>query len=137
MFGTDIDHIIKIVLTTFVFSVLIMPLMKSIAHHIGAIDIPRNVEENRHIHKKPIPKLGGLGILAIFISFVILIYALISYIFNLNTLTPGWTSLMVSITFFSGIQLISISISSEYIGRIYDETKQRPQYIINKKINID
>jgi len=86
---------------------------------------------------KPLKLLGGLGILAIFISFVILIYALISYIFNLNTLTPGWTSLMVSITFFSGIQLISIWISSEYIGRIYDETKQRPQYIINKKINID
>ena len=86
---------------------------------------------------KPLKLLGGLGILAIFISFVILIYALISYIFNLNTLTPGWTSLMVSITFFSGIQLISIWISSEYIGRIYDETKQRPQYIIKKKINID
>lgn len=67
MFGTNIDHIIKIVLTTFVFSVLIMPIMKRVAHHIGAIDIPRNTEENRHIHKKPIPKLGGLGI---FLSFL-------------------------------------------------------------------
>lgn len=67
MFGSDIDHIIKIVLTTFIFSALIMPLMKKIAHHIGAIDIPRNTEENRHIHKKPIPKLGGLGI---FLSFL-------------------------------------------------------------------
>ncbi len=86
---------------------------------------------------KPLKLLGSVGILAIFISFIILIYALISYIFNLNNLTPGWTSLMVAITFFSGVQLVSLWISSEYIGRIYDETKQRPQYIINKKINID
>ena len=86
---------------------------------------------------KPLKILGGLGILAIFVSFIILIYALISYIFNLNNLTPGWTSLMVAITFFSGVQLVSLWISSEYIGRIYDETKQRPQYIINKKINIE
>lgn len=67
MFGADIDHILIIVLVTFLFSVLIMPIMKRIAHHIGAIDIPRNTEQNRHIHKKPIPKLGGLGI---FISFL-------------------------------------------------------------------
>jgi len=86
---------------------------------------------------KPLKILGGLGILAIFISFLILIYALVSYIFNLNNLTAGWTSLMVAITFFSGVQLLSIWIISEYIGRIYDETKQRPQYIIKEKINIE
>ena len=67
MFGEDIDHIIKIVLVTFVFSICIMPIMKKIAHHIGAIDIPRSTEQNRHIHKKPIPKLGGLGIFLAFI----------------------------------------------------------------------
>ena len=44
---------------------------------------------------------------------------------------------MVTVTFFAGVQLVSLWIMSEYIGRIYDETKQRPQYIINKKINID
>ena len=67
MFGVNIDHIIKIVLITFLFSVMIMPMMKRIAHHIGAIDIPRNTEQNRHIHKKPIPKLGGLGIFLAFL----------------------------------------------------------------------
>ena len=44
---------------------------------------------------------------------------------------------MVTITLFSGVQLLSIWVMSEYIGRIYDETKFRPQYIIDKKINID
>lgn len=86
---------------------------------------------------KPLKLVGGLGIITIIISIGILIYSLISYAFNLNQLAPGWTSIMVAITLFSGVQLLSIWIISEYIGRIYDETKQRPQYIISKKINID
>ena len=86
---------------------------------------------------KPIKIVGILGIIAIVISILILIYALVSYAFKLNNLSPGWTSLMVVITFFAGVQLMSMWITSEYIGRIYDETKQRPQYIIDKKININ
>ena len=84
---------------------------------------------------KPLKLVGGLGIISIIISICILIYALISFAFKLNDLSAGWTSIMVSITFFSGIQLISIWIMAEYIGRIYDETKRRPQYIIDKKVN--
>ena len=86
---------------------------------------------------KPLKLVGILGMLSIIISFIVLIYSIISYIFKLNTLTAGWTSIMVAITFFAGVQLLSIWIMSEYIGRIYDETKQRPQYIIDKKININ
>ena len=86
---------------------------------------------------KPIKLVGMLGIISIVISFAILIYALISYFCNLNHLSAGWTSLMCAITFFAGVQLLSLWIISEYIGRIYDETKGRPQYIVDKKINID
>ena len=85
---------------------------------------------------KPLKLVGALGIISIVISIIILIYSLVSYIFNLNHLSPGWTSIMVTVTLFSGVQLISIWIISEYIGRIYDETKGRPQYIIDKKINL-
>ena len=86
---------------------------------------------------KPLKMVGGLGVLTICISFVILIYALLSFIFKWNNLTPGWTSLMVAITFFSGIILISLWMIGEYISRIYDESKGRPQYIINKEINTE
>ena len=86
---------------------------------------------------KPLKMVGGLGVLTICISFVILIYALLSFIFKWNNLTPGWTSLMVAITFFSGVILISLWMIGEYISRIYDESKGRPQYIINKEINIE
>lgn len=57
----------KIVLLTFVFSAIIMQLMKKIAVHIGAMDIPRADEGNRHIHKKATPKLGGVGIFLAFL----------------------------------------------------------------------
>ena len=86
---------------------------------------------------KPLKLVGALGMLAIFISIVILIYSLVSYIFGLNQLTAGWTSIMVTVTFLGGVQLLSIWIMSEYVGRIYDESKARPQYIIEKTINIE
>ncbi|MCI9247439.1 MAG: glycosyltransferase family 2 protein [Clostridia bacterium] len=86
---------------------------------------------------KPLKIVGGLGILSMVVSVLILIYAIVSFIFHLHNLTAGWTSLMVTMTFLSGIILISLWMIGEYIARIYDEVKQRPQYIIDKKINID
>ena len=86
---------------------------------------------------RPLKIVGGLGILTIMLSIAILIYSLVSYLFNLNHLEPGWTSIMVAITLFSGVQLLSIWIISEYIARIYDESRNRPEYIVNKKINIE
>lgn len=85
---------------------------------------------------KPLKIIGGLGVISIFISIILLIYTLISYIFA-SDLEAGWTSMMVAITFFAGVQLVSIWMMSEYIARIYDDTKKRPEYIISKKINIE
>ncbi len=86
---------------------------------------------------KPLKIVGGLGIISVIISLLILVYTILSFIFNWNNLTAGWTSLMITMTFLSGIILISLWMIGEYIARIYDEVKQRPQYIINKKINIE
>ena len=86
---------------------------------------------------KPLKVVGILGGLSVIISFIVLIYSILSYAFNWNNLTPGWTSLMVTITFLFGITLISIWMLSEYIARIYDEVRGRPQYVIKKKINIE
>lgn len=84
---------------------------------------------------KPLKIIGGLGLFSILISIIILVYSVISFVFKLNQLTAGWTSIMVTVTFFTGVQLLGIWILSEYIGRIYDEVKQRPEFIISKKIN--
>ncbi len=58
----------KVVLVTFICSAIIMEVMKKAAVHIGAMDIPRSDEGNRHIHKKATPKLGAVGI---FLAFLI------------------------------------------------------------------
>lgn len=58
----------KIVLVTFICSALIMEFMKKIAVHVGAMDVPRSEEGNRHIHKVATPKLGAVGI---FLAFLI------------------------------------------------------------------
>lgn len=83
---------------------------------------------------KPLKIIGMIGLGSLVLAFFILIYTVLSYIFSWNNLMPGWASIMLSITFFSGVQLVSIWMISEYISRIYDETKNRPEYIIKRKI---
>ena len=58
--------------------------------------------------------------------------SILSFIFKWNNLTAGWTSIMVVVTFFAGVQLSSLWIMSEYIARIYDETKQRLPTVTKK-----
>ncbi|WP_288479630.1 glycosyltransferase family 2 protein [uncultured Clostridium sp.] len=84
---------------------------------------------------KPLKLMTGFGIFAIIIAFLIFIYAIISKIFFHTSL--GWTSLMCVMVFFGGVQLISLGIIGEYIGRIYDESKRRPLYLIKDKINFE
>lgn len=86
---------------------------------------------------KPLKIVGGLGILSILLSIAILIYSILSYALSWNNLADGWTSIMVCITFFAGVQLFSLWIMSEYISRIYDESKGRPEYIVKEKINFE
>lgn len=86
---------------------------------------------------KPIEIIGKLGIFSILLSFGLMIYSIIGYILNSNNLIRGWTSIIVSITFFSGVQLMSLWIISQYIQRIYEESKNRPNYIVKEKINIE
>lgn len=81
---------------------------------------------------KPIRIITTLGITIFFISIIALIYSLISH-FSGNTVT-GWTSLTISIWMLGGIQLLSLGIIGEYIGKIYTETKERPRYIIAQKL---
>lgn len=82
---------------------------------------------------KPIRFIVLLGFISIILSFAAFIYALVSFIFG--TVEPGWTSLIVSIWFLGGVQLISIGLIGEYIGKIYMEVKHRPRYNIEKFIN--
>jgi len=50
---------------------------------------------------------------------------------------PGYASLMVAVLFFGGVQLISVGVLGEYIGRIFRETKNRPLYIVKQAYGLD
>ena len=79
---------------------------------------------------KPIRYIVLLGFISVLLSLAAFVYALVSYF--LKEVEPGWTSLIVSIWFLGGVQLISIGLIGEYIGKIYMEVKRRPRYNIEK-----
>ena len=81
---------------------------------------------------KPIRIITGLGFFIVFFSFIALIYTFIVKFFGETV--PGWTSLALSIWLLGGIQLLSLGVIGEYIGKIYNETKQRPRFIISDKL---
>ncbi|MDI6731801.1 MAG: glycosyltransferase family 2 protein, partial [Candidatus Margulisbacteria bacterium] len=74
-----------------------------------------------------------LGLIIAFFSFVYIVYALYIRLFTAQAIA-GWTSVLVAVLFIGGIQLISLGIIGEYLSRVFDETKQRPLYIIDEKV---
>lgn len=85
---------------------------------------------------KPLRIVMSLGLLSVIISIIVLLYTITVKIIGNGTQT-GWASLMVAIAFFSGIQLLGLGIVGQYIARIYDESKNRPIYIVKETINIE
>ncbi len=85
---------------------------------------------------KPLKMVTVLGIIGIISSFILMAYAMMSKIMLPNRILPGWTSLLIVVVFFSSIQLFSLGLIGEYIGRIYEEVKGRPLYVIKDKINL-
>lgn len=81
---------------------------------------------------KPLRMVCTVGIIILFISITIMIYSLVQKLMG-NTV-DGWTFLSISIWFIGGLQMISIGIIGEYIGKMYNETKQRPRYIISENL---
>ena len=79
---------------------------------------------------KPITMVALLGAIIIACTVIAFIYTLISYF--LGHTVPGWSSLMISIWFLGGVQLFSIGIVGQYVGKTYIESKERPRYNIEE-----
>lgn len=79
----------------------------------------------------PLRLITYLGLSICLGSFIAILKTIHSYYFE--QVTPGWASTIVTICFFGGIQLVSIGIIGEYVGKIYKEVKKRPRYIIESK----
>jgi polyisoprenyl-phosphate glycosyltransferase len=84
----------------------------------------------------PLRVWSYIGVVVALLSFGYAVFVMI------RTLTsgidvPGYASLMTAILFFGGLQLISLGVLGEYVGRILTETKQRPIYVVRETIGID
>ena len=82
---------------------------------------------------KPISLITGLGLFVVLASIIAFIYIFISFISD--STNAGWTSLMASIWLLGGLQLFSIGIIGQYIGKTYLETKERPRFIVEEYIS--
>lgn len=84
---------------------------------------------------KPIRLITSLGFIMLIVAIIALIYSLISKL--TGNIVPGWTSLIFSIWIIGAIEMVSIGIVGEYIGKIYMETKGRPKFIIREILERD
>ncbi len=81
---------------------------------------------------KPIRFILFLGVFFCIVSALVLIYCIVQKI--LSNTVPGWTFLACSIWFLSGVQMMSLGIIGEYVGKVYSETKRRPRFIIEEEL---
>lgn len=81
---------------------------------------------------EPIKMVLNLGIIIFILSLIMIIYSVIRKI--IGQTVSGWTFTICSIWFIAGIQMLSIGIVGEYIGKIYSEVKQRPRYIVEEDL---
>ena len=82
---------------------------------------------------KPLRLITTVGLVIFVVSLFMLLYALVSWITG-NTVT-GWTSTLASIWMIGGIQLLCLGVIGEYVGKIYNESKSRPRFIIDRYLN--
>ena len=81
---------------------------------------------------KPLRMITFIGSIISIFSFLFLLYVIIGHFTNGNV--EGWTTIVALISFFGGFQILCIGVIGEYIGKIYNETKARPRYIIEKVV---
>jgi dolichol-phosphate mannosyltransferase len=74
--------------------------------------------------------LVSLGLFAIFVGYII--YVSVNHFFFGGALEPGWTSIMAAITIFGTIQILLLGVFGEYLGRVYEQVKNRPLYIVQE-----
>ncbi len=80
---------------------------------------------------KPIRIITGMGVVISVVAFLLILYALIAWISG--AAVAGWASTLIAVALLGGIQLISLGVIGEYIGKIFLETKQRPRYIVSEE----
>ena len=74
----------------------------------------------------------SLGFFAVIIGLIYAIWIVLGKIFGFTNAATGWSSIILLVIFFGGVQLLTVGVLGQYIGIIFDEMKDRPEYIIKK-----
>jgi len=74
----------------------------------------------------------SLGFIAVLIGVIYAIWIVLGKIFGFTNAETGWSSIILLVIFFGGVQLLTVGVLGQYIGIIFDEMKDRPEYIIEK-----
>ncbi|HML64439.1 MAG TPA: glycosyltransferase family 2 protein [Dysgonomonas sp.] len=90
-----------------------------------------------YFSKKPLMLSISLGSIAFFIGIIYGLWVWLGHLLGFTNVITGWTSTIIIIIFFGGVQLITIGVLGQYIGVLFDEVKSRPEYIIDEKINFE
>lgn len=85
-----------------------------------------------YFSKKPLKVATGLGFIAVVIGLLFALWTFLGKIFGFTNAEIGWSSIILLVVFFSGVQLMTVGVLGQYIGIIFDEVKDRPEYIIEK-----
>jgi dolichol-phosphate mannosyltransferase len=85
---------------------------------------------------KPLTATTYVGFAVAALAVVGIVYALVLRLFT-NIHVPGWTALFIAVLFLGGVQLISLGIMGEYVGRIYGEAKRRPLYFVQERVGFE
>lgn len=87
-----------------------------------------------YFSKKPLKMATTLGFVCIILGIVYVLQTFVKLLMGVE-FVHGWASTIMIIIFFGGVQLLTIGVLGQYIGNIFDESKDRPEYVINEKIN--
>lgn len=88
-----------------------------------------------YFSKKPLRLATSLGFIAVLVGIVLAIWFTLGKIYGFSKAETGWTSIMTSVIFFGGVQLLTVGVLGQYVGILFDEVKARPEYIIDEKKN--
>jgi len=80
-----------------------------------------------YFSKKPLMLSVSLGFIAVLIGLLMALWYLSGKIFGFTNAESGWTSIMIGVIFFGGVQLLTIGVLGQYIGILFDEVKERPE----------
>lgn len=88
-----------------------------------------------YFSKKPLRLATSLGFVAVVVGIVLAAWFTLGKVYGFSNAETGWTSIMTSVIFFGGVQLLTVGVLGQYVGILFDEIKARPEYIIDEKKN--